>query len=162
MGGDVPFGTNGKLLPMPHILCVPLEGAFLLALVNFEKLVCLVSEVSNATQILAKQSLRPSLKLSLKLHTGSTHANHRSAGSPRTTPEGPARDNPIAGPRTGTTRSEPRAPSSAGASGRRKEPGSLTAPTLLRAAARYIRRRDGERHHSVGKAYRSTDSNQTG
>ena len=30
--------------------------------------------------------------------TGSTHANHRSAHSPRPTPEGPARDNPIAGP----------------------------------------------------------------
>ena len=30
--------------------------------------------------------------------TGSTHANHRSARSPRLTPEGPARDKPIAGP----------------------------------------------------------------
>ena len=29
--------------------------------------------------------------------TGSTHANHRSTGSPRLTPEGPARDDPIAG-----------------------------------------------------------------
>ena len=36
--------------------------------------------------------------------TGSTHANHRSARSPRPTPKGRARDNPIAGPRTGTTR----------------------------------------------------------
>ena len=61
--------------------------------------------------------------------TGSTHANHRSARSPRATPEGPARDNPIAGPRTCTTRSEPRAPASAGASGRHKEPGSRLAST---------------------------------
>ena len=30
--------------------------------------------------------------------TGSTHANHRSLSSPRPTPEGSARDNPIAGP----------------------------------------------------------------
>ena len=52
---------------------------------------------------------------------GSTHANHRSAHSPRPTPEGPARDNPIAGPRTGTTQSEPSAPASAGASGRHNE-----------------------------------------
>ena len=42
--------------------------------------------------------------------TGSTHANHRSTRSPRPTLEGPARDNPIAGPRTGTTRSSPAPP----------------------------------------------------
>ena len=59
--------------------------------------------------------------------TGSTHANHRSARSPGPTPEGPARDNPIAGPRMGTTRSEPSAPASAGASGRHKEPVSQLA-----------------------------------
>ena len=39
--------------------------------------------------------------------TGSTHANHRTVRSPRPTPEGPARDNPIAGPRTGTTGASP-------------------------------------------------------
>ena len=33
--------------------------------------------------------------------TGSTHAKHRSACSPRPTPGGPARNKPIAGPRTG-------------------------------------------------------------
>ena len=55
--------------------------------------------------------------------TGFTHANHRSARSPRPTLEGPARDNRIAGPRMGTTRSEPSAPASAGASGRHNEPG---------------------------------------
>ena len=59
--------------------------------------------------------------------TGSTHANHRSACSPRPTPEGPARDNPIAGPRTGTTQREPSAPASAEASGRHNEPGSRPA-----------------------------------
>ena len=58
---------------------------------------------------------------------GSTHANHRSARSPRPAPEGPARDNPIAGPRTGTTRSELSAPATAGASGRHNEPGSRPA-----------------------------------
>ena len=59
--------------------------------------------------------------------TGSAHANHRSARGRRPTPEGPARDNPIAGPQTATTGSEPSAPASAGASGRHNEPGSRTA-----------------------------------
>ena len=40
-------------------------------------------------------------------------SDHRSAHSPRPTPEGPARDNPIAGPRAGTTRSEPSASATA-------------------------------------------------
>ena len=44
-------------------------------------------------------------------------------------PIGPARDNPTAGPRTGTTRSEPSAPAAAGASGRHHEPGSRPAST---------------------------------
>ena len=61
--------------------------------------------------------------------TWSTHANHRSARSPRPTQEGPARDNPIAGPRMGMMRSGPGAPASAGASGRHKEPGSRLAST---------------------------------
>ena len=39
----------------------------------------------------------------------------------------PQTSNPIAGPRTGTTRSEPSAPASAGASGRHNEPGSRPA-----------------------------------
>ena len=59
--------------------------------------------------------------------TGSTNAKHRSASSPRRTPEGPARDNPIAGPQTGTTQSESSAAASAGASGRHNEPGSRPA-----------------------------------
>ena len=59
--------------------------------------------------------------------TGATHADHRSARSPRQTLEGPAGDNPIAGPRTGTTRSEASAHASAGASGRHNEPGSRPA-----------------------------------
>ena len=54
--------------------------------------------------------------------TGSTHANHRSARSPRPMPEGPARDNPIAGPRTGTTRSEPSASSRRGPAAGTKSP----------------------------------------
>ena len=97
--------------------------------------------------------------------TGSTHANHRSARSPRPTPEGSARDNPIAGPRTGTTRSEPSAPASAGASGRHNEPGSRPAsacPAQSPSKAGGASPRGGERHHGVGKADRSTESDRTG
>ena len=97
--------------------------------------------------------------------TGSTHANHRSARSPRPTPEGPARDNPIAGPRAGTTRSEPSAPASAGASGRHIEPGSLPAsacPAQSPSKAGGAGPQAGERHHGVGKADRSTRSDRTG
>ena len=96
---------------------------------------------------------------------GSTHANHRSAGSPRRTPEGPARDNPIAGPRTGTTRSEPSAPALAGASGNHNEPGSGPAsacPAQPPSKAGDASPRAGERHHDDGKADRSTESDLTG
>ena len=96
---------------------------------------------------------------------GSTHANHRSAGSPRPTPEGPARNNPIVGPRTGTTRSELSAPASAGANGRHKEPGSGPAfacpaqpPSKVGGASFW----GGERHHGDRKAYRRTESDRTG
>ena len=97
--------------------------------------------------------------------TGSTHANHGSARSPRPTPEGPARDGLIAGPRTGTTRSEPSAPASAGASGRHNEPGSRPAsgcPAQPTSKAGGASPRGGERHHGVGKAYQSTESDRTG
>ena len=97
--------------------------------------------------------------------TGSTHANHCSASSPRPTPEGPARDNPIAGPQTGTTRSKPSAPALAGASGRHNEPGSLPAsacPPQPPSESGGKSHRDGERHHGVGKANWSTESDRTG
>ena len=97
--------------------------------------------------------------------TGSTHANHRSACSPRPTPEGPARDHPISGPRTGRMRSEPRAPASVGASGRHKGPGSRrasTCPALPPSKSGGSSARDEERHHGVGKADRSTESVRTG
>ena len=97
--------------------------------------------------------------------TRSTHANHRSALSPRPTPEGPARDNPIAGPRTGTTRSEPSAPASVGASGRHIEPGSRPAsacPAQPPSKAGSASPRDGERNHGVGKDDWSTESDRTG
>ena len=97
--------------------------------------------------------------------TGSTHANHRSARSPRPAPEGPARDNPIARPRTGTTRSEPSVPASAGASGRHNEPDSHPAsacPAQPPSKAGGPSPRRGERHHGVGKADRSTESDRTG
>ena len=97
--------------------------------------------------------------------TGSTHANHRSARSSRPAPEGPARDNPIAGPRTGMTRSEPSVPASAGASGRQNEPGSRPAsacPAQPPSKAGGQRPWGGERHHGVRKAHRSTESDRTG
>ena len=97
--------------------------------------------------------------------TGSTHANHRGACSPRPTLEAPARDNPIAGPRTATTRSEPSAPASTGASGRHNEPGYWPAsacPAQPPSKARGASPRAGERHHAVGKADLSTESNRTG
>ena len=97
--------------------------------------------------------------------TGSTHANHRSTRSPRPTPEGPLRDNTIAGPRTGTTMSEPSAPASAGASGRHNEPGSRPAsacPAQPPSEAGGASPLGGERHHSVRKADRSTESDWTG
>ena len=97
--------------------------------------------------------------------TGSTHANYRSARSPRPTPEGPARDNPIARPRTGTARSVPSAPVSAGASGRHNDPGCRPAsacPAQSPSKAGGASPRGGERHHGVGKADRSTESDRTG
>ena len=97
--------------------------------------------------------------------TGSTHANHRSARSPRPSPEGPARDNPIAGPRMGTTRSEPSAPASAGARDRHNEPGSRPAsacPAQPPSKGGGASPRGGERRHGVRKANWSTESDQTG
>ena len=97
--------------------------------------------------------------------TGSTHANHRSARSPRPTPEGPARDNPIAGPQMGTNRSEPSAPASAGASGRHNEPGSRPAsacPAQPPSKSGGESPRDVERHHGIRKADQSTGSDRTG
>ena len=91
--------------------------------------------------------------------TGSTHANHRSARSPRPTPEGPAGDKPIAGPRTGTTRSEPSVPASAGASGGHNEPGSQPAsacPAQPPRKAGDDSPRGWERHHGVRRADRRT------
>ena len=94
--------------------------------------------------------------------TGSTHTNNRSARSPGPKPEGP---NPIAGPQTGTTRSEPSALASAGASGRHKEPDSRPAstwPAQPPSKAGGDSPRGGGRHHSDWKADRSTESDRTG
>ena len=96
--------------------------------------------------------------------TRSTHANHRSASSPRPTPEGPARENQIAGPQTGETRSGPSAPASAGASGGHKEPGSRPAsacPAQPPNKSGIESPRYQKRHHGVGKADRSTKSDST-
>ena len=91
--------------------------------------------------------------------------NHRSARSPRPTPEGPNRDNPIAGPRTRTTRSEPSTPALAGASGRHQEPGSRPAsmcPAQPPSKSGGESPRGGGRHHGDGKANRSNESDRTG
>ena len=96
--------------------------------------------------------------------TGSTHAKQRSARSPRPTREGPARDNPIAGPRTGATRSEPSAPASAGASDRHNEPGSRPAsacPAQPPSKAGGASPRGGKRNHGDRKTDWSTESDWT-
>ena len=85
--------------------------------------------------------------------------------SPRPTPEGPARDNPIAGPQKGTTRSEHSTPASAGASGRHNEPGSRPAsacPAQPPSKAGGGSPRLWKRHYGVIKADRSTESDRTG
>ena len=97
--------------------------------------------------------------------TGSTHTNHRSARSERLMLEGPARDDPIAGHRTATTRGEPGAPASAGASGRDKEPGfrpASTCPAQPHSKSGGASPCGGERHHGVGTADRSTESDRSG
>ena len=97
--------------------------------------------------------------------TGSTHAKNRRARSPRPKPEGAARDNHIAGPRTGTTRSEPSALASAGVSGRHKEPGSRpasTCPAQPPSKAGGDSPQGGGRHQGEGKANRSTERDRTG
>ena len=97
--------------------------------------------------------------------TRSTHANHRSARSPRPTPEGPARDGPIAGPLTGTTLRELSAPALAGASGKHNEPGSQPAsalPSQPPSKAGGASPQAGDRHHGVRKPNQSTESDRTG
>ena len=97
--------------------------------------------------------------------TGSTHANHRSAHSPRPTPEEPARDSPIAGPRKGTTRSKASVPASGGGSRRHNEPGSRPAsacPAQPPSKAGGAGPPGWERHLGVGKADQSTESDRTG
>ena len=64
-------------------------------------------------------------------------------------------------PRTGTTRSEPSAPASAGASGRHNEPGSRPCAAQPHSKAGGASPRGGERHHGVGKADRSTERDRT-
>ena len=61
--------------------------------------------------------------------TGSTRAKPPLRTQPRMDAKGPARDNPIAEPRTGTTRNVPGSPAAARARGRHHEPGSQPAST---------------------------------
>ena len=97
--------------------------------------------------------------------SGSTHPNHRSGRSRRPTLEGPARDNLNAGPRTGTTRSQPSAPALAGASSRHNEPRSQQAsarPALPPSKAGGASPRGEYSHHGVEKANQSTENDRTG
>ena len=79
--------------------------------------------------------------------------------------EGPARDNPIAGPQTGTMRREPSAPALAGASGWHHELGSRpasTCPAQPPSKTGGDSPLDGGRHHGDGKADLSSERNRTG
>ena len=101
-------------------------------------------------------------RVSDRVHTRSTH--HRRARSPRRTPEGPARDNPIVRPGTGTTRTKPSVPASAGASGRHHDPGSQPASTCPAQPPNKSggeSSRVGKRHQGVEKANQSTESDRT-
>ena len=112
-----------------------------------------------------RQTVRETGRVSDRAPHTSTHANQRSACSLRPTPEGPERDNYIAGPRTGTTRSGFSAPASAAASARHNEPGSRPAsacPTQPPSKAGGASPRGGERHHGVGKSDQSTESDCAG
>ena len=114
-----------------------------------------------AESLVERRAVRETGRVSDRVHT----RQHRSAHSRRPTPEGPARDIPIAGPRTGKPQSELSAPASAGASGRHNEPGSRPAsacPAQQPSKAGGTSPRGGESNHGVGKATRSTESNQTG
>ena len=80
---------------------------------------------------------------------------------PKTDAGGTRQGQPHRGAPNGYDRSEPRSPASAGASGRYKEPGSRPASTCPAQPPRKsggASPRDGERHHGVGKADRSTES----
>ena len=104
-----------------------------------------------------RQTVREIGRVSDRVHTRQPH-------SPGPTPESPARENPIAVPRTGTTRSEPSAPASVGASSRHNE--AVTPPASACLAQRPHKAegaspRGGERHHGVREANWSTESDQT-
>ena len=74
-------------------------------------------------------------------------------------PEGPARDNSIAGPRTGTTRSAPSALASVPGPGSRP---ASACPAQPPSKAGGDRARGRGRHHGDGKANWSTESDRTG
>ena len=93
--------------------------------------------------------------------TGSTHAKPPQRTQRKTEAGGTQQGQPEGGPRTGTTRSKPSSPASAGASGRHKDPGSRPAslfPAQPPSKAGGDRLRCGGRHYGNGKADRSTSS----
>ena len=97
--------------------------------------------------------------------TGSTHAKLPQRMQPKTDAGGTRQGQPHREHQIGTTRSEPRAPASAGASGRHNEPGSRpasTCPAQSPTSPGSPSPWGGEGHHSVGKANLSTESNKTG
>ena len=107
-----------------------------------------------------RRTVRETGRVSDRVHTRTPPRRTQ----PRTDARGIRQGQPHRGPRAGTTRSEPSAPASAGASGRHNEPGSRPAfarPAQQPSKAGGASPRGGERHHGIGKASRSTDSNQT-
>ena len=96
--------------------------------------------------------------------TGSTQANNRSARSPRPTPVDPQGTIPSRGPERVRRGASPAPLARKGASGRHNEPGSRpasTCPAQPPGKTGGASPRDGERHHGVRKADRSTESNRT-
>ena len=94
----------------------------------------------------------------------STHAELPQRKQPPTDTGGTRQGQPHRGAKTGTTRSEPSVPASAGASGRHSEPVSQqvsTCPAQPPSKAGGNSCRDGERHHGDGNADQSTGSNWT-
>ena len=87
--------------------------------------------------------------------TGSIHTNHRSARSPRPTPEGPTRDNPMVGPERLQREAGPAALPRRGPAAGTMSP-VHGRPWRAPRSHPVKRPRAGERHHGVEKADRST------
>ena len=109
-----------------------------------------------------QRTVRETGRVTDRVPTRQTTAAH-AAQKPK--PEGPTRDKPIVGPRTGTTRSEPSAHATAGVSSRQHEPGfwpASTCPAQPPSKAGGRAPGLGEGTTEKGKADQSTESDRTG